>query len=37
LFLNYSLEVRDKWNADRAHFIELADAQWKKLQSGSPK
>lgn len=31
LFLNYSLEVRAKWQAQRARFIELADAFFAKL------
>lgn len=28
LYLNYSLAIRDQWNADRDRFIRLADAHW---------
>ena len=31
LFLNYSLDIRRQWLADRAHFIEQADARWPEL------
>lgn len=31
LFLNYSLDVRRQWLADRAHFIEQADRRWPEL------
>jgi YHS domain-containing protein len=31
LFLNYSLEVRDKWQADQARFIRDADAYFGTL------
>jgi YHS domain-containing protein len=31
LFLNYSLEIRRQWLADRARFIQQADAHWPEL------
>lgn len=31
LFLNYSLEIRTRWLADRAHFIAEADRRWPEL------
>ena len=29
--LNYSLDIRRQWVADRAHLIEQADARWPAL------
>jgi YHS domain-containing protein len=31
LYLNYSLGVRDRWDADRANYISRADANWPGL------
>lgn len=31
LFLNYSLDIRRQWLADRAHLIEQADQRWPEL------
>ncbi len=31
LFLNYSLDIRRQWLANRAHFIEQADQRWPEL------
>lgn len=32
LYLNYSLGVRERWNADRSHYISQADANWPNLK-----
>jgi YHS domain-containing protein len=37
LYLNYSLAVRDQWNADRDRYIRLADAYWAKLSHPAAK
>ena len=31
LYLNYSLDIQKKWEANRAAFITAADANWPKL------
>jgi catechol 2,3-dioxygenase-like lactoylglutathione lyase family enzyme len=31
LYLNYSLDIRRKWDAERAKFIQAADAFWSTL------
>jgi len=31
LFLNYSLDIRRQWLADRVHFIQEADRRWPEL------
>lgn len=31
LFLNYSLEIRTRWLADRAHYVSEADRRWPEL------
>ncbi|WP_028079695.1 YHS domain-containing (seleno)protein [Solimonas soli] len=31
LYLNYSKDIRAKWDADRAHLIEAADRNWPAL------
>lgn len=31
LFLNYSLDIRRQWLADRAHLIQQADERWPAL------
>ena len=31
LYLNYSMAIRTEWQADRARFIERADARWPEL------
>lgn len=33
LYLNYNGSVQDKWNADRAGFIEKADVQWPEINN----
>lgn len=35
LYLNYSLDVRTKWNADQARYIREADTRWPI--EGSPR
>lgn len=34
LYLNYSLPVRDEWQADIPGFLALADAQWPAILQG---
>lgn len=31
LYLNYSKSINQKWSADKANFIRLADKNWPKL------
>lgn len=31
LYLNYSLDVRRRWTADRANYIRSADGHWARL------
>lgn len=31
LYLNYSLKIQEKWEADEASLIKEADANWKKV------
>lgn len=33
LYLNYNTSVQNKWNADRAGFIERADVQWPEVNN----
>lgn len=35
LYLNYSLDIRRTWLADRARFIRDADARWPELARGA--
>jgi YHS domain-containing protein len=34
LYLNYDLEIREKWLADPARWIRDGDANWPKLLAG---
>ena len=33
LYLNYDMPVRERWEADRADFIEKADERWPKVSN----
>lgn len=35
LYLNYNDSIQDKWDADRAGFIEMGDQSWPKIAPGS--
>jgi YHS domain-containing protein len=37
LYLNYSLAIRDQWNADRERFIRLADARFPTPSASAKK
>lgn len=34
LYLNYSKDIRARWDADRSHLIEAADRNWPALSEG---
>ncbi len=35
LYLNYSLEVRDRWSKDIAGYLQKADANWVRLRDST--
>ncbi len=35
LYLNYSLEVRDRWSKDVAGYVRKADANWLRLRDST--
>lgn len=35
LYLNYSLEVRDRWSKDIAGYLQKADANWLRLRDST--